>query len=880
MSDISLIISSNADKVSKDLRGIGDAATSNVSKVVALEKAMKSLEDIKNRANSSLSIQQYGNELSKLQSELDKTTAKIGQTSQAEDEAAAKAAKAASATKQLAAQTELLRNKYQKGYAASKQLTAATRELDTALELGIMTTREHRAAVALLGSQYQKTGKNSVQFAAMQRMAGKSTNKFGMYSQQVGYQVGDFAVQVQSGTNALVAFGQQGTQLAGLLPGLAGAVLGIGLAIGTAVARSVLDAKKLEIDFKAVISELKKPLQTIKPILDAISGAFKSTGGAAVSVLSTMANNLDRVVLYITVAATAFGVKLVAGLIAAKVATFSLAGAFAFLRTAIIRTGIGAAIILVSEAIRMFFLLKKQLGGFGPLLDLLKEAFFEVLDKIANRFSYLSAKAVKAFQTLKVNALLVLSDILSKVNSDFVNKFVGMVAGMISAASVFIKGLPAVFVSVWQSVALATAKGINSFVASVVDGVNKVRTTIGKTPLEVPVAIQTHEDVGFGLKGRLLDKFGGDANSLEGQGAIEEAAQLGRDVREAFDNAVDTDYVGAAQTFLAKSITDTFAAIDTSSGLMSDLNAIYDMQGTALGKLSAAYDALGEASDIDFGKMLTTKTDDDEDGSGSSSEGPIAKLKREIALNTELLHMSKEKAAVLTQVRDIQKQLADDGKTYDAQKLVALVMQNNELKKQRELFLENQTKMENLSQSIADTMGDAFTSIVDGTMSVKDAFRSMARDIIKQLYQVIVVQRIVGSAEKGTGLAGWLVNALPFADGGAFSGGSQIQAYANGGVVNGPTTFPMNGGKTGLMGEAGPEAIMPLKRGSNGKLGVQMEGGGGQNVVINQSFNFQANGDDTVKKLIAQAAPKIAQMTKSSLLDDRRRGGSTKAAFG
>ena len=235
MSDISLIVSSNADKVSKDLRGIGDAATSNISKVVALEKAMKSLEDIKNRANSSLSIQQYSNELSKLQSELDKTTAKIGQTSQAEDEAAAKAAKAASATRQLAAQTELLRNKYQKGYAASKQLTAATRELDTALELGIMTTREHRAAVALLGSQYQKTGKNSVQFAAMQRMAGKSTNKFGMYSQQVGYQVGDFAVQVQSGTNALVAFGQQGTQLAGLLPGLAGAVLGIGLAIGTAV---------------------------------------------------------------------------------------------------------------------------------------------------------------------------------------------------------------------------------------------------------------------------------------------------------------------------------------------------------------------------------------------------------------------------------------------------------------------------------------------------------------------------------------------------------------------------------------------------------------------------------------------------------------------
>ena len=73
---------------------------------------------------------------------------------------------------------------------------------------------------------------------------------------------------------------------------------------------------------------------------------------------------------------------------------------------------------------------------------------------------------------------------------------------------------------------------------------------------------------------------------------------------------------------------------------------------------------------------------------------------------------------------------------------------------------------------------------------------------------------------------------------------------------------------------------MPLKRGANGKLGVQMEGGGGDNVVIHQNFNFQANGDESVKKLIAQAAPQIANMTKSSMLNDRRRGGATKAVFG
>lgn len=84
----------------------------------------------------------------------------------------------------------------------------------------------------------------------------------------------------------------------------------------------------------------------------------------------------------------------------------------------------------------------------------------------------------------------------------------------------------------------------------------------------------------------------------------------------------------------------------------------------------------------------------------------------------------------------------------------------------------------------------------------------------------------------------------------------------------------------GLMGEAGPEAVMPLKRGKNGKLGVQVEGGSQQPVVINQSFNFSANGDESVKRIIAQEAPKIANLTQKQILDQRRRGGVMKSTFG
>jgi phage-related minor tail protein len=70
-----------------------------------------------------------------------------------------------------------------------------------------------------------------------------------------------------------------------------------------------------------------------------------------------------------------------------------------------------------------------------------------------------------------------------------------------------------------------------------------------------------------------------------------------------------------------------------------------------------------------------------------------------------------------------------------------------------------------------------------------------------------------------------------YALGGAFSGGREITPFARGGVVRGPTLFPMANG-AGLMGEAGPEAIMPLRRGPDGRLGVSGSGGGGGGVVI------------------------------------------------
>ena len=81
------------------------------------------------------------------------------------------------------------------------------------------------------------------------------------------------------------------------------------------------------------------------------------------------------------------------------------------------------------------------------------------------------------------------------------------------------------------------------------------------------------------------------------------------------------------------------------------------------------------------------------------------------------------------------------------------------------------------------------------------------------------------------GFGGLVENILPFADGAPFSQG-RVMPFASGGIVSGTTAFGMRGGM-GLMGEAGPEAIMPLARGPDGKLGVKGAAGGGQTIIMN-----------------------------------------------
>lgn len=127
--------------------------------------------------------------------------------------------------------------------------------------------------------------------------------------------------------------------------------------------------------------------------------------------------------------------------------------------------------------------------------------------------------------------------------------------------------------------------------------------------------------------------------------------------------------------------------------------------------------------------------------------------------------------------------------------------------------------LEASANSTRDAFKGVFSSIIDGSKSAQQALQdllgSMADRFLSQAFDLI-----------------W-GNLFPNANGNAFSGG-RITAFAKGGIFTRPTTFGMRGG-TGLMGEAGPEAIMPLTR-IGGRLGVAAQGGGGMVVqVINNT---------------------------------------------
>lgn len=630
----------------------------------------------------------------------------------------------------------------------------------------ISELNKQASALAKLGGSYDKAKSEVFRYAATLRkatdaqvaqaqsmaMAKRGMNKFGMVSQQVGYQVGDFFVQVQSGTSALVAFGQQGTQLAGLIPGIGGAIIGIGLAIGTMVLRTRQQMKEAE---EGIMSY-----------------------GKAIKGLETMVQDLEKEIR----------------LLRSGFITEEELSTFRELNKAIekvekqkkkIEAGIKGTIV---DSIFGKDLSGKVTGAFGTLRILEKN-----VDNLKAKLREISGKRVEKSELEEQNELLSRPDasiILAlekrkKLFEDAYKKILDIVE----------KG---------EAILLRSYKEYGELrLKSEEDISNRLRTKMERSFRELAESrLKSEEDLTERLSKKYEDRILRQQGIMQGEYKTDlEKANLLKETTKQFElqNKEAEDRIKLLEIEL-----------DYGQDSLELETAI--LQQERWRKIEAARKA-------------------------KLSEGMIHDLDMQWTIEMNLLLLAKKQRE-------------------EKEKLLELEEQRLDFEKEIEGFLES-----------------GFMSMIDGTKSVTDAFRSMATDVIKELYRILVVQQIVNQAKTAIqSLSGYV---FPSANGNAFNNG-KIIPYANGGVVGSPTMFPMSGGNTGLMGEAGPEAILPLKRGPDGKLGVESSGG---SVVVNQTINVSTGVAQTVRNEIKTLMPQIAEGAKSAVLDAKRRGGSFGSAF-
>lgn len=134
-------------------------------------------------------------------------------------------------------------------------------------------------------------------------------------------------------------------------------------------------------------------------------------------------------------------------------------------------------------------------------------------------------------------------------------------------------------------------------------------------------------------------------------------------------------------------------------------------------------------------------------------------------------------------------------------------------------------------RQFSSALTNAFEGLALRGRGLGDVLRSLTLSLSRMALQAAFRPLEQGIASL---VGGALSGRMAFANGGVVQNALPIP-FASGGVIASPVTFPLAGGRTGLAGESGPEAIMPLARGPDGKLGVRAQGGGGVSVTINVS---------------------------------------------
>lgn len=209
-----------------------------------------------------------------------------------------------------------------------------------------------------------------------------------------------------------------------------------------------------------------------------------------------------------------------------------------------------------------------------------------------------------------------------------------------------------------------------------------------------------------------------------------------------------------------------------------------------------------------------------------------------------------------------------------AEALAALAVKYDELSpKAKEAIDEMQKFSEQFAASASQTLGDNVFDVLNGNFdNIEKAWANMLKRMAAQAIAQGLTNLILGAfGGSSTGYGSGGGGGLAFAAMGKAFDRSGMQAFAKGDIFNSPTMFAYGGSNLGIMGEAGPEAIMPLKRGKDGKLGVAGGGGGGFVYNDNSTTNVgegvsRGQVDAAVRFGQAQTEQRIRRMFRDGVL--------------
>lgn len=294
---------------------------------------------------------------------------------------------------------------------------------------------------------------------------------------------------------------------------------------------------------------------------------------------------------------------------------------------------------------------------------------------------------------------------------------------------------------------------------------------------------------------------------------------------------------------------------DMSGGLR---NALSVAQQLALATREALFPAQGNRGDprqfVDdkywknkyFPEPAKMNTPKASSGGGGDKSDPLAELREKLKLETELLGVSDAQKRIVNA-------LGADWQKYGDVVINGLTAQIGAI----EAFNQKMADQQSIADTIKSSMSDAFMGIVDGTLKAKDAFKSMASAIIRELFNVLVVQKLVGSFDAKSGTGSGIVG---------FLGGMMTKSFAGGGYTGAGARSGGLDGKGGFLATLHPnETVVDHTAG---------QGTGG--VAVTQNISF---GSGVTRAEVQTMIPKIVEATKAAVLDARKRGGSFGGAF-